>query len=39
MQKALSTSDIYALVLSSELTPAGIDPLVKEVAKELGISP
>ena len=36
---ALSTSDIDALVLSSELTPAEIDPLVKGVARDLGISP
>lgn len=35
----ISTADIDALILSSEVTPAEIDPLVKAVACELDISP
>ena len=35
----LVTSDIDALLLSSEMTPADMDPLVKAVARDLGISP
>lgn len=35
----VSTHDIDGLPLSSELTPAEIDPLVKKVARQLGISP
>lgn len=35
----LTTSDIDGLILSGPLTAAELDPLVKRVAKELGLSP
>ncbi|MDO8519564.1 MAG: DUF6036 family nucleotidyltransferase [Deltaproteobacteria bacterium] len=38
-QITLQTADIDALILSSEITPADLDPLVKAVARELGLSP
>lgn len=35
----LSTMDIDGLLLETEITPAELDPLVKDVARELKISP
>jgi len=35
----LITMDVDGLPLTSQLSPSELDPLIKEVAKELGISP